>query len=130
MAKLRSTSFSMNMDEAIATNNMRVCSLLVCYFNGVDIFTEQLDSFNAPVVNSATLSHKVMDVFQKREIPVKNLLAVLMDSCAMMRGCKTGLEKRLRNSPVPHLLDIGGDLCHHIHTADSRLFEPPRGIEI
>ena len=83
MAKLRSTSFSMNMDEAIATNNMRVCSLLVCYFNGVDIFTEQLDSFNAPVVNSATLYHKVMDVFQKREIPVKNLLAVLMDSCAM-----------------------------------------------
>ena len=56
-----------------------------------------------------------MDVFQKREIPVKILLAVLMDSCAVMRGCKTGLEKRLRDGPVPHLLDIDGDLCHHIH---------------
>ena len=32
-----------------------------------------------------------------------------------MGGCKTGLEKRLRDGPVPHLLDIDGDLCHHIH---------------
>ena len=63
MAKLRSTPFSMNMDETMATNNMQVCSLLVCYFNGVDIVTEHLDSFNAPVVNSATLYHEVMDVF-------------------------------------------------------------------
>ena len=56
-----------------------------------------------------------MDVIQKRKIPVKNLLVVLMDSCAMMRGCKTGLEKRLRDGPVPPLLDIDGDLCHRIH---------------
>ena len=112
MAKLHSTPFSMNMDEDTATNNIRVCSLLVCYFNGVDIVTEPLDSLNAPVANIATLFHDVMDVFQKREIPVKNLLAVLMDSCAMMRS---RLEKRFRDGPVRHLLDIDGDLCHHIH---------------
>ena len=115
MAKLRSTLFSINMDEATATNNVRVCSLLVCYFNGVDIVIEHLDSFNAPVVNSATLYHEVMDVFQKREIPVKNLLAKVMDSCVATRGCKTGLHKKLRDGPVPHLSDIDGDLCHHIH---------------
>ena len=114
MAKLRSTPFSMNMDEATATNNMQVCSLLVCYFNGVDIVTEHLDSFNVPVVNNATLYHEVMDVFQNRELPLKNLLAVLMDSCAMVKGCKTGLEKRLRNGSVPHLLDTDQGLCHHI----------------
>ena len=45
---------------------------------------------------------------------MKNLLAVLMDSCAVMRGCKTGLEKRLRDGSVPYLLDIDGDLCHHV----------------
>ena len=33
----------------------------------------------------------------------------------MMRGCKIGLEKRLRDGPVPHLLDIDGDLCHHLY---------------
>ena len=63
MAKLCSTPFSINMDEATATNNMRVYSLLVCYVNGVDIVTEHLDSFNAPVVNSTTLYHEVMDAF-------------------------------------------------------------------
>ena len=63
MPNLRSAPFSMNMDEATATINMRVCSLLVCYFNGVDIVTEHLDSFNAPVVNSTTLYHEVMDAF-------------------------------------------------------------------
>ena len=71
MAKLCSTPFSMNMNEATVTNNMRVCSLLVCYFNGVDVVTQHFDSFNAPIVNSATLYHEVMDFFQKREIPVK-----------------------------------------------------------
>ena len=91
MAKLLSTPFSMNMDEATATNNIRVCSLLVCYFNGDDIVTEHLDSFNAPVVNNSTLYHEEMDVFQKCEIPEKNLLALLMDSYIVMRGCKTGL---------------------------------------
>ena len=39
----------------------------------------------------------------------------VIDSCAKMRGCKTGLEKRFHDGPVPHLLDIDGDLCHHIH---------------
>ena len=62
MAKLRSTPFSMNMDEATAINNMQVCSLLVCYFNGVGIVTEHFDSFNALVVNSATRYHEVMNV--------------------------------------------------------------------
>ena len=112
MAKLRSTPFSINMDEATATNNIQVCSLLVCCFNGDDVVTEHLDSFNAPVVNNSTLYHEVMDVFQKREIPVKNLLALLMNSYVVTRGCKTGLEKRLDYGLVPHLLDIDGDLCH------------------
>ena len=93
---------------------MRLCSLLFCYFS-VDINTEHLDSFNAPVVNSATLYHEIMDVFRKNEISMKNLLAVLMDSSAVMRGCKTGLEKRLFDDPVPHLLDIDGDFFHHIY---------------
>ena len=34
----------------------------------------------------------------------------------MMRGCKTGLEKRRRNGPVPNQLDIDGDCSHHIHS--------------
>ena len=66
---------------------MWVCSILVCYLNGVDIVTEHFDLYNEPVFNSATFYREIMDVFRKREIPVKNLLPVLMDSCAVMRGC-------------------------------------------
>ena len=40
-----------------------------------------------------------------------------MGSCTVMRGYKTGLEKRLCNGPVPHLLDIDKDLFHPIHNA-------------
>ena len=105
----------MNIDEATAAHNMQVCSRLVCYFNAVNIVIEPLDLFNAPVVNSATLYHEVMDGFQIYEIPVKNLLVALMDLCAVMRGCKTGLQKRLRDDPMPCLLDINGDVCHQIH---------------
>ena len=50
-----------------------------------------------------------MDIFQKFEIPVKNLLAVLMNLCSVMRGCKTGLDKRLCDGPVPY------HRCHHIY---------------
>mgnify|MGYP001606756747 CR=1 FL=1 len=40
-----------------------------------------------------------------------------------MRGCKNGLEARLREK-APHLLDIDGDTCHHIHNASKELCKP------
>ena len=47
MGKLRGARapLSLNMDEATATNNVPVCSLLVCYFNSVNIVTEHLDTY-------------------------------------------------------------------------------------
>lgn len=38
-----------------------------------------------------------------------------MDSCAVMRGSKSGFETRIREEVCPHLVDIDGDSCHHIH---------------
>ena len=32
-----------------------------------------------------------------------------MDSCAVMRGSKSGVEKRIRDENAPHLLHIDGD---------------------
>ena len=32
-----------------------------------------------------------------------------------MRGSKSGLEKRLRDSVALDLLDIDGGICHYIH---------------
>ena len=54
-------------------------------------------------------------LFERRKLSWINLLAILMDTCSVLRGSKSGLEKRLRDSVVTHLLDIDGDICHHIH---------------
>ena len=37
-----------------------------------------------------------------------------MDSCSVMRVEKSRLETRVREV-APHLIDIDGDSCHHIH---------------
>lgn len=39
-----------------------------------------------------------------------NMMSILMDSCNVMRGSKTGLETRIRREKAPHLLDIDGDV--------------------
>ncbi|CAL8373269.1 unnamed protein product [Arctogadus glacialis] len=48
---------------------------------------------------------------------------MLMDSCAVMRGSKTGLEIRMHQY-CPNLLDVDGDSCHHIHNAAKKFSEP------
>lgn len=37
-----------------------------------------------------------------------------------MRGKKTGVEKRLRDNKVPHLLDIDGETCHTVNNCVKR----------
>ena len=39
---------------------------------------------------------------------------MLMDFASVMQGEKNGLEKRVRDL-APHLIDIDGDSCHHMH---------------
>ncbi|GBN83284.1 hypothetical protein AVEN_155200-1 [Araneus ventricosus] len=41
-----------------------------------------------------------------------------------MRGTKSGVETRIRKEKDPHLLDIGGDSCHHIHNASKKFCSP------
>ena len=53
---------------------------------------------------------------EDNEIPWSNLISVLMDSCNVMRGSKSGVEVRLR-AKAPHMLNIDGDTCHHAHNA-------------
>ena len=42
-------------------------------------------------------------------------MAVLMDSCSVMRVSKNGFENKLCESVAPALIDIDSDSCHHIH---------------
>ncbi|XP_059386115.1 uncharacterized protein LOC132120909 [Carassius carassius] len=47
-----------------------------------------------------------------------------MESCAVMRGSKNGLGKKIRDHRAPQLLDIDGDSCHHLHNSSKKLCCP------
>ena len=64
-----------------------------------------------------TVFKAVVELINEKELPWYNLMAVLMDSCSVMRGSKNGFEIKLRESVAPALIDMDGDSCHHIHNA-------------
>lgn len=61
---------------------------------------------------------------EKNEISWDNMMSILMDSCNVMRGSQTGLETRIRREKAPHLLDVDGDVCHHVHNAAKAFCKP------
>ena len=123
MEKLRKTFFSFNLDEATSTKHHKVLTILLSYFCELrkEIIVEHLASVNIPIVNAETVYAAVADLVKGEEIPWKTLLAMLTDSCGVMRGSKNGFETKIRLRVAPHLLDIDGDSCHHIHNA-SKIF--------
>ncbi|XP_055031854.2 uncharacterized protein [Misgurnus anguillicaudatus] len=121
--------FSLNLDEATSSSDKKVLSILVSYYNperkAVDV--EHLGSFEIVKVTAAILENVLDKFFTDNDIPWSNLVSIMMDSCAVMRGSKTGLETRVRHNHCPQLLDIDGDSCHHIHNASKRFYSPFNG---
>lgn len=56
-----------------------------------------------------------MDIFENNNIPWMNLKGTLFHTCKVMRGKLSGAETRIRREKAPHLLDIDGYSCHHVH---------------
>ena len=108
---------------------IQVLSILVSYYNperkAIDV--EHLGSFEIVKVTAAILENALDRFFKDNNIPWSNLVSMMMDSCAVMRGSKTGLETRVRHNHCPELLDIDGDSCHHIHNASKRFSSPFNG---
>ena len=50
-------------------------------------------------------------------------MSILLDSCGVMLGKKSGPEVRLPQGNAPHLLDIDGDSPHHVHSASKKITE-------
>ena len=84
---------------------------------------EQYDSIECTVVNAATLFQEISNLFERDEISWDNLVSDLSDSANYMRSKKSGLETKLREK-APQLLDINGDLCHHIHNPVKQFCSP------
>ena len=51
-------------------------------------------------------------------------MSILMDSCAVMRGSKGGLETLVKKRKAPQLLNIDGDSYHHAHNACKSFCKP------
>ena len=77
-----------------------------------DLKILSLEKVNADKVYSA-----VTGVLEDRSIPYSNLVSVLSDSCAVIRGCRSGFETQLRAKKANHFIDIDGDihLCLQCH---------------
>ena len=86
-----------------------------------------LHAFTLTKVTSQLIFDGLDEMFTNFELPWENVVAVLMDSCSVMRGSKSGLETLIRNR-VPSLLDIDGDSVHHAHNAEKAFCQPFQGL--
>ena len=118
VADLQSHKLSMNMDECTSTNNKKVLSVLVSYFSDElnKCIVHHYLSTSLTVVKATIIHSVILDSLKKDNIPLDNLISNLSDSANYMRGKTAGFETLLRSS-APHLLDIDGDTCHHIHNS-------------
>jgi len=124
--EMRSNHFSLNMDESTSSNFQKVLTILVSYFCAAknEVVIHHFKSLTCIKVNSESLFTKLVTLMEDNEIPWTNLMSVLMDSCNVMRGSKSGLETRIRTEKAPHLLDVDGDVCHHVHNAAKAFCKP------
>ncbi len=76
------------------------------------------------LVSAASLEGAMSRFFEVKDIPWSNLISIMLDSCNVMRGSKSGLETRVREKWCQTLLDVDGDSCHHIHNAAKKFAEP------
>ena len=115
VSHLRTTNFSLNLDEATNNNQERILTILACFYNKdvQDVALEHLASIELLKVDAELVFAAVKKVVEESCISWNNLMSILMDSCGVMRGSKTGL----RQSLVPHLMDI----VHNISSTEVTL---------
>lgn len=131
--ELRTTPFSLNSDEATISSNRRVPSVLSNHFppQNQKTTTNHLASLELDREDSKTIFDAVCDIFTRYELPWTNLISVLFDSCAVMRGVKNGVETRNQREKAPQLYFwvLMETLNHHIHSI-SKAFCGPFGSHL
>lgn len=128
LEELRTARFSLNIDEATSKTNKRMLAVLVSHYSpsAGKIVVHHLGAFSLTQVTAQGIFDELCSLFKTLELPWGNLVSILMDSCAVMRGSKGGLETLIRTKVAPQLLDIDGDSIHHIHNA-AKAFSKPFG---
>ena len=74
----------------------------LCYSPGT-IVIHHLSSVELVKTDAKSIHKAIVDVIEGYKIPWKNLMSVLLDSCNVMRGCKSGklfeLSNKLNGNP-------------------------------
>lgn len=125
VTNLNELPFSINVDEAMSASNKKVISLLVSYFD-IEmsvIRVEHLASVEILKADSATVLNAILEIFHDNNVYIDNLVSCLFDSCSVMRGKKSGVEKGLREY-APNLMNIDGDIVHHMHNIVKKFVKP------
>ena len=107
--------FGINNDECTSNNSHKVFSILVSYFDTEIVVSvvQHYTSVSLIEVNVKSLLECICNCFVRNDIPFDHLVSDLSDSTNYMRGKKGWLEPLLREKAL-QLLDIDGDICHHI----------------
>ena len=118
LSKLKRTHFSLNLKEAKNNNQTCVLTILVSYYN------EQSQLVVGEHLASLSHLHVLKNEFENLELPWKNIMSILVDSCNIMLGSKNGFETKIQENLASHLLDIDGDTCHHVHNIAKYFTKP------
>ncbi|XP_073672222.1 uncharacterized protein [Paramisgurnus dabryanus] len=126
LEEIRSVPFSLNIDEATSKTYKRILGVHVSYWSEKlqRTVVQHLAALEVVSVTAESLFKKLDNLFEKMSLPCDNLISILMDSCAVMRGSKNGLEKLIRDRRAPQIIDIDGDSCHHVHNASKKFCSP------
>ena len=124
IADLRSSFFSMNVDECMSNAYEKIFSIIVSYFSD-DLKRVVVHHYNSKafVVVTVNLFNHVKTTLLNDGIPLTNMISNLSDSTNYMRGKVSGFETLLRKE-IPHLLNIDGDTCHHAHNSVKKFLSP------
>ena len=98
--EIRTNPFSLNIDEATSKTNQKVLAVLVSHFSpsANKVVVNHLDAIVLAKVTAEILFSELDKLFLKHGLDWENLVSVLMDSCAVMRGSKSGLETLMRQT--------------------------------
>lgn len=92
---MRSTPFSINIDEStVKSSKKRILNVLVCLY---DESLQKSDcnvyrAIEMTVVNVDTVHDAIIESFEEDNIHLQNLISILSDSAAYMRGRNNGFE--------------------------------------
>lgn len=107
---LKRNKFSMNIDEATSETLHKILTILVSYYSEEkeQVVVKHLQSMSMIRVNSLSLFSVIDSLLGTHNIPWHNVMSVLMDSCNVMRGMKTGWYLQMLPLVIIYLMNKMG----------------------